>query len=383
MDPERASSEQQAASLGLGVDEFRQLRSMQTHLDAEAATRGVDAPAATSGRHSSTSSDAAAARRELYGVAEAESYEQVHGLATTTSHATQLLSVEVPHGMQGGQHIQVQSPAGLRITVPIPAGLVAGQRFSVRMAVAPPPPSADPPGQPEALAALARIQETRALAEQQQEEQRRRRSSEHAAQRRSQLWASTEALIETAKKEDAAGNVEAALRTYDELVGTMETLLEYESHPEMVRVIHEKNSQFNARRLELAQAHAPRQAASAGGSQPASAGGGSRPASPPADGGSRPRTPPGEAADTGQLLDTARRLGELAITADERGDAPDAMRQYSDAAEAYMRCASNASRAYARGAVAPFEPATRVLCMRSICGPPHRAVEPSRTSACP
>ena len=53
-------------------------------------------------------------------------------VAPANAPAPQLMMVQVPAGLSGGQSLQVQTPAGL-MTVQIPPGLTAGQSFQMQV----------------------------------------------------------------------------------------------------------------------------------------------------------------------------------------------------------------------------------------------------------
>ena len=57
--------------------------------------------------------------------------------AAAVTPGDQLMAVQVPDGLTGGQSLQVQTPTGL-MAVQIPPGLTAGQSFQIQLPMAPP-----------------------------------------------------------------------------------------------------------------------------------------------------------------------------------------------------------------------------------------------------
>ena len=57
--------------------------------------------------------------------------------AAAVAPGDQLMAVQVPDGLTGGQSLQVQTPTGL-MAVQIPPGLTAGQSFQIQLPMAPP-----------------------------------------------------------------------------------------------------------------------------------------------------------------------------------------------------------------------------------------------------
>ena len=172
-----------------------------------------------------------------------------------------------------------------------------------------------------------------------------------AEARRAKLWDSALSLIEMAK--DDSLSTEASHRVHNELVGSLGALLELETDAEMLSVLQEKYQKFSARAAELA-----RERVSSG--EP-----------------SRPLTPPSEtvqlrhalavnapnwtasvgrpkldaAAAERELLASARKFSELALAADEGGDAAAALQHYIAAADAFARSSKPADRNRARAFV--------------------------------
>ena len=172
-----------------------------------------------------------------------------------------------------------------------------------------------------------------------------------AEARRAKLWDSALSLIEMAKDESLS--VEASHRVHNELVGSLGALLELETDAEMLSVLQEKYQKFNARLAELAR-------------ERVSSGEPSRPLTPPSEtvqlrhalavnapnwtaSVGRPRLD--AAAAERELLASARKFSELALAADEGGDAAAALQHYIAAADAFARSSKPADRNRARAFV--------------------------------
>ena len=67
---------------------------------------------------------------------DAKDGREVYGCDDMASPGHQLMMVQVPAGMSGGQTLQVQTPAGL-MSVQIPPGLTAGQSFQMKVPLPP------------------------------------------------------------------------------------------------------------------------------------------------------------------------------------------------------------------------------------------------------
>ena len=76
------------------------------------------------------------------------------GPQTMIAPGTQTMMVQVPAGLSGGQHLQVQTPVGL-MAVQIPPGLTAGQSFQMQIPAQPTQPAQPVIVQPEGPAQVA------------------------------------------------------------------------------------------------------------------------------------------------------------------------------------------------------------------------------------
>ena len=171
-----------------------------------------------------------------------------------------------------------------------------------------------------------------------------------AEARRAKLWDSALSLVEMAKDESLS--VEASHRVHNELVGSLGALLELETDAEMLSVLQEKYQKFNARLAE-ARARARLVGRAVAALTPPSETVQLRHAlavNAPNWTASVGRPKVDAAAAERELLASARKFSELALAADEGGDAA-ALQHYIAAADAFARSSKPADRNRARAFV--------------------------------